>query len=149
MKFQLIEEFLDEATFKNPNHLAKHYDEHVLKPDEEFDPNDPKFPYMTEKEYADRAEQLTLKKADKIADENELRTANSGVVGWLADDERWRNPREIKIDMNSDLHPGFIEIVGYVDSAEAGNNIMTYMLARRGKKYREFSRKIDELPENG
>ena len=105
------------------------------------------FPHMTKKEYADFAEELTLEEASAIHTEDELRNAR-GIIGWVANDSAWRHPRNIKINTNSSKMPGFIEIVGYVDDAVAGNQIMSYMLARRGKKYREFSRKIGELEEN-
>ena len=50
------EDLLFEATFTNPANLQRHYEKHVLKPGEKFNPRDPKFPYMTIKEYAKRAE---------------------------------------------------------------------------------------------
>ena len=147
MRFKLTEDILEEATFKSPSNLKHHYDEHVLKEDEFFNYNDPKFPYMTMQEYADYAEELSLKKAKPISSFEELSHTYDGIIGWVANDPEWRNPREIKINLNSEKHPGFIEIVGYVSPAN-GDNIMTYMLSRRGKKFREWKKKTGELPEN-
>lgn len=155
MKFKLITEsesnLLDEATFSGIEHLTKHYNEHVLAPDEEFNIGDPKFPNMTIQEYADSAEELSLAKAQEVKNEDELKNA-IGIIGWLADNKEgphpWRHPRNIKINLDSPKHPGYMEIVAYVDDASAGNQVMSYMLARRGKKYREFSHKIAELAEN-
>lgn len=64
----ITEEFLLKATFKNPINLQKHYDKHVLKPNEKFDPNDPKFPYMSLKEYAKRAEDFSNEPAGDSED---------------------------------------------------------------------------------
>ena len=48
---RIIKSSILEATFKGQNHINKHYDDHVLKPDEEFTPSNPKFPYMEKEEY--------------------------------------------------------------------------------------------------
>lgn len=154
MKFKIINEskdnLLDEATFSGQAHLERHYNDHVLKPDEEFNRDDPKFPNMTIQEYADAAEELSLAKAQPMTKED-IKYAR-GIIGWLAlkDDpiKPWKGPREVKINLDSPKHPGFMEIVAYVDNAKDGNQIFSYMLARRGKKYREIEYKIGELPEN-
>ena len=140
LKFKII----DEAKFSGAEHLARHYKAHVLQDGEEFSVFDPKFPQMSLEEYANKAEDLSLADAKEIHSEEELKDAR-GIVGWKADNVNWRNPRNIKINLDSPQHPGFIEIVAYVDNAAAGNQIMSYMLARRGKKYREFANKISEL----
>lgn len=140
MKFKII----DEAKFNGEEHIQRHYADHVLKDGEEFSALDPKFPHMSVQEYVDSAEELTLADAKEIHSEEELRTAR-GIIGWKANNINWRNPRNIKINLDSPKHPGFIEIVAYVDSEEAGNQIMSYMLGRRSKKYREFGNKIGEL----
>jgi hypothetical protein len=44
-------------------------------------------------------------------------------------------------------YPGFIEHVAYIDKGN-DDQIFSYMLCRQGRKYREFSNKVDELPEN-
>lgn len=157
MKFSLIEKFgrlsksskiLDEATFSGANHLNMHWKSHVLQDGEEFDFNNPKFPPMTEEEYAKSAEKLSLAKASIVETEEDLKNAR-GIIGWVSSrPEKYAGTRCVKIDTNSKKHFGFIEIVVYVDDAEHGNQIFTYMLAKRGRKYREFAYKIAELPEN-
>ena len=144
----LTEQELQEATFSGENHLNLHYGEHVLKQDEQFSREDPKFPYMSKEEYAKAAEELSLSDAGIVETVDDLKNAR-GIIGWVADDQNWRSgPRCIKIKTDSEKVPGYLEIVGYVDDPARGNQVFTYMLARRSKKYREFSRKIAELPEN-
>lgn len=135
-----------EATFNNESHLKKHYDRHVLKEGEKFNPYDPKFPHMTLEEYADAAEALTLATYKNVETRDELMSTRSGVVGWVANNESWKNPRNIKIKLNSDKMPGYMEIVAYTESYEdAGNQVYTYMLARGGKKNREFNNKVGNI----
>ena len=148
MKFKVVENFeLDEAQFRGYYHLLKHFDEHVLKDGEQFDDYDPKFDTMTKEEYAKAAQELSETPAEPIIDEGDLRKARSGVIGWTAYDPKWGENRFVKINLNSPHKPGYIEIVGYIE--KPGNDqVFTYMLSRQGKKYREFSRKVGELPEN-
>ena len=148
MKFKIVENFeLDEAQFRGYYHLLKHFDKHVLHDGEDFDYNDPKFDPMTKEEYAKAAQELSEMPAEPVLDENDLRRANRGVIGWMAYDPRWGENRFIKINLNSPHKSGHIEIVGYKEKP-GDDQIFTYMLARPGKKYREFGRKVGELPEN-
>lgn len=146
MKFKFSEdvESLDEATFSNIPHLQKHYEGHVLKDGEQFSNDDPKFPPMTRQEYADQAEALSLKSFKEVHSLEELQNAR-GIVGWRADNPNWTNPRCIKIDTSSTKVPGYMETVAYVDDAKAGNNIFTYMVQKRSRKYREFASKVGEI----
>lgn len=147
MKFKIVESFeLDEAQFRGYYHLLKHFNQHVLAPEEEFDYNDPKFDPMTKEEYAQAAKELSEAPAEPILDENDLRRAR-GIVGWKSRDPRWGEDRYVKINLNSPHKPGHIEIVGYLDTP-GDDQVFTYMLAKPGKKYREFGRKVGELPEN-
>ena len=137
---------LDEATFKREETLKDHYDRHVLKPNEQFDASNPKFPPMSLKEYEDAAEALSLEKAQIITNEHELKNAR-GIIGWVATLPGWRNPRYIKIQTSSSRSPGFVEVVAYVDGdSSTGTQVMTYMLGKMGKKYKLFKDKIGELP---
>ena len=140
-------EYLIEATFLGNDHLQKHYSQHVLQGDEEFTNDDPKFPPMSKDEYAKKAEELTLQPARKVDSVQDI-YSSGGIVGWVANDPTWRHPRNIKVRLDSPLHPGYEEFVSYVDDEKSGNQVLTYMLSRKGKARREFQRKIDELPEN-
>ena len=141
-KTNLTEQCLEEATFSGKNHLQTHYDRHVLKQNEKFDYNDPKFPYMTIDEYAKRAEDLSNTKAG-ASDSDE------SVIGYVSNNDNWRFPRLIKIKRKSELNAEMSEVVIYVDDEVAGNQIMSYMLIRPDKALRRMKRdKINELPEN-
>lgn len=136
------EDFLFEATFRNPANLERHYEKHVLKPGEKFNPRDPKFPYMTIKEYAKRAEDFSNEKAGDSEDRV------SHTIGWISDKKEWKFPRIVKFRKSSRLHKGFGEMVAYVDSPESGTEVIQYMLTRPGKIFREKPYMISELPEN-
>lgn len=73
------EDLLFEATFTNLANLERHYEKHVLKPGEKFNPRDPKFLYMTIKEYAKRAEDFSNEKAGDSEDRV------SHTIGWVSD----------------------------------------------------------------
>lgn len=133
---------LDEARFSGSN-LERHYDKHVLKPDEEFDRNDPKFPYMTLDEYKKRAEILSKAAAGSYKKNKD--NAKNKVFGWLIQNDKSPEKRYIKIRQNSPLMPGFPELVIYSENGV----IISYMLLRglgRIVKYKNDF--VEELPEN-
>lgn len=138
----ITEELLFEATFVNPVNLQKHYDKHVLKQGEEFNPDDPKFPYMSIEEYAKRAEDFSNERAGNSEDRI------SHTIGWINNRPGWNFPRIVKFRKSSRLHKGFGEMVAYVDSPQSGTEVIQYMLTRPGKIFREKKYKISELPEN-
>ena len=138
----ITEELLLEATFKNPINLQKHYDKHVLKPGEVFNPDDPKFPYMDIKEYAKRAEDFS----NEPAGDSEDRVSHT--IGWISSRPEWKFPRIVKFRISSRLHKGFGEMIAYVDSDISGTEVIQYMLTRPGKIFREKKYMISELPEN-
>lgn len=133
------ESFLYEATFLNPVNLHRHYLRHVLQPGEKFNPDDPKFPYMSESEYADRAEKLSLTPAGDSEDRV------SHVIGFEIGDNR-----KVKIQKRSSDYPQerFCEVVMYVeDQRRGGPEIISYMIGRPGKLHRlkqQFVRELDE-----
>ena len=146
MKFKIRKSTnLDEAQFHGYNHLLRHFDKHVLKDGEESNYTDPKFPQMTKQEYADRAEALSLADAQPVLSKDELHSAR-GIVGWKTYDPRW-GIRCIKMNLNPKDYPGYIEHVSYIDE-KSDDQIFSYMLCRKSRKYREFDNKIAELPEN-
>jgi len=133
---------LDEAYFSG-NNLERHYDKHVLKPDEEFDPGDPKFPYMTLEEYKKRAEDLSKAAAGSYR-KNKGNYKNK-VFGWAIKNDRSSDLRYIKIRQNSPLVPGYPELVIY---SEDGTIISFMLLRGLGRIYRYKSDFVSELPEN-
>lgn len=140
----IFEKYIEEATFSGFDHLWRHYKKHVLSEDEEFAFQNPKFPFMSMKEYADRAEQLSLAPHKEIHDEAELNGA-TGIIGWKVHNDGWRRDRNIKINLNSQLHQGFVEIVIYVDVADGDNQIFSYMLANKSKVRLRFNEKSGEI----
>lgn len=131
------EQFLLEATFLNAANLHKHYLRHVQQPGEKFDPNDPKFPYMTEEEYAKRAEELSLAEAGDSEDRV------SHIIGFEIGDRR-----RVKIRKRSPYFPKerFCEVVLYVEDGR-GSEVISYMLGRPGKIFRLKQQFVRELPE--
>ena len=82
------EEYLFEVTFTNPNNLKKHYLSHVLQPGEQFNPEDPKFPYMTMEEYAQRAKELSEEPAGLSTDRS------SHVIRFKVENDRLEKCRK-------------------------------------------------------
>lgn len=138
-KFKLYEEYLEEATFSNPVQLTRHYNNHVLKPGEEFDDDDPKFPTMSLSEYYDAAEKCSLEPVDNV-----------NVFGYVVYNEnapynmRWRNPRVVKFKKSSDYNPDYSETVVYVPEGH-GDEIMSYMMSRKTKKIKDVVGTYDEI----
>lgn len=135
---KLSEEFLLEVTFENRFNLERHYADHVLRPNERFNPENPKFSYMSIEEYARRAEELSNADAGKS-------DSRENIVGFIT--ERNGIERIIKYKKYSSRR-GFGEEVIYVDDEEKGHEIITYMMTRPGKLYRERKNFKRELPEN-
>lgn len=140
----IFEKYIDEATFSGSDHLWRHYKKHVLSEGEKFSPENPKFPYMSMREYADRAEQLSLAPHKEIHNASEIDGA-IGVIGWKVHNDEWRRDRNMKINIDSPLHKGFVEIVIYVDVADGDNQIFSYMLANKNKVKLRFAEKSGEI----
>lgn len=141
------EQFLNEATFLNPENLKQHYLSHVMQnKDEKFDPNDPKFPPMSMEEYMRRAEELSEEPAGKSDDRV------SHVIGFMIRDPKTGKPRRCKFRKRSPFYKhesrSFPEMVIYVEDDILGHEIISYMVARPGKIFRERQHYIGELPEN-
>lgn len=137
---RLTEEFLQEATFDNYKNLLKHYQAHVLQPGEKFDENNPKFPYMSIHEYAERAKILSLEKAGTSEDRD------SPIIGFEIEDGR-----KVKIKKRSNLFSRgrYPEIVMYVtDDEKHYDAIITYYLGRPTKLFNLKKQFVKELDEN-
>ena len=139
---KILREELNEAYFSG-NNLERHYERHVLKPDEEFDRSDPKFPYMTLDEYKKRAEDLSKAAAGSYR-KNRVNNVNK-VFGWAIKNDKSDEIRYIKIRQNSPLMPGFPELVIYSEN----DTIISFMLLRgMGRIYKYKNDFVEELPEN-
>lgn len=139
---ELYEAELLEASFTNKVNLDNHYDKHVLKPDEDFNPDDPKFPFMSKEEYNRRAEILST----AVAGDSNDRV--SEVIGWVVDDPEWPSTREIKIKRNSEFNPDYIEVVAYIGDEKYKGSVTTYFMAKRSNLVNQKRRFVAELPEN-
>jgi len=112
---------LETPDFDNITHLKRHYNQHVLKPNEKFNPKDPKFPStMTLDEYRSEARFLADEPAQPIQD------MSANVVGWVIYHHGDRTNRVIKIRQDSKFVPGYYDVVIYVDN-EKDNQIFTFM----------------------
>jgi len=145
---------IDEAIFKSEHNLEKHSTgdrSHILKPGEEFNPEDPKFDSsMTPEEYAKQAQILSELPVGTHADNSNHHNLHDNVFGWVIKNDKTGNEgRNIKIKIpteatsyNPNMYP---EIVMYSND----DNIISYFLLQgkwRIKKYdRDFYK---ELPEN-
>lgn len=137
------EQYLIEATFKGKAHLEEHFDEHVLKENESFNPANPKFPHsMTIQDYYNAAEELSLEKAGNSEDRH------SEVIGWVNNRPGWPYPRKIKIRRHSKWNPGYRDVVVYVDDEKSGDNVITFYLGKSKVLFREKQHYLSELPEN-
>lgn len=154
--YNLIEELLDEATWKDQNIIEQHYNKHVLHPDEKFDPNDPKFnSNMTIQDYKFSAERLSREPAGKHDDKQ------SNVIGFELLPVKYRehnSPRYVKIrryvtpkyfpeEARGDGNR-YREAVIYVDQ-EGDNNIISYMIIKQSR-FNQYVNNLfsKELPEN-
>lgn len=118
---------LTETPHFNPrSHLKKHFNRHVLKKDEKFDPDDPKYPYgMTIEEYEKAAEELADEPATAMWDVDNA----DGVVGWVVHHGNDRTNRIVKIRKHSKFVPGFYDVVMYVDNKN-DNQIFSFMCGK-------------------
>lgn len=135
------EEYLFEATFTNPANLDRHYNQHVLKDGEEFNPDDPKFKPISKEEYARRAQELSETKAYPSDDRDPSHT----VIGFVLKDGRCVKFRKRCSDYPTER---YCEEVIYVDDENKGHEIISYLVGRPGKIFREKKNFLSELPEN-
>lgn len=122
-------ELLDEARIKDPRKILQHYQSHVLAPDEQFNPNNPKFPNMSVEEYLDAGEVLSLEHADPMG-------SNSDIVGWVIYDHN--DYRNMKFRKNSLFMPGYSDVCIYkTDFSDIEN---TFMLCKPSRihKYEQL-----------
>lgn len=154
-------QYLVESKFTTQNGL-RHYKDHVydVGPNLQYSKGDfqghhagPYYEYMTFEEYCNRAEELTLTKAD-------LWDSNKQVIGCTIHDNtngfrllKMRN----SLEMIKDKDPlEFDDIVIYVDSSivkvggkDTGDVIITYYPIKGEKAWNRFDKqKVAELPEN-
>lgn len=159
---QLFENFLLEASWTNTNRFKTHYDSHVLKEGETFNPSDPKFVHMTEAEYRGMAEQIsemptdsaiykTIYDKDGNIDRRIMNTRSNAVGFRLKPDvgKFSRVPRKAKIVITPQKYlpdgvsgNDFRTIVVYVD--EYGENeIVSCFLLRPRKMFGIFNNQYD------
>lgn len=126
--------------FQGKDHLLRHYDLHVLKPGEQFNPEDPKFPStMTLEDYVKAAEELADEPAVQMFDFEDGRgNTKDCVVGWVLYHKNKNAPkgkrdtasnRIIKIRTRSKFVPGFFDVVTYVDNVK-DNQIFSFMCGK-------------------
>ena len=118
---------LTETPHFNPrSHLKRHYKDHVLKPGEKFNKNNPKFPSnMTIEDYERAAEELADEPATAMWDVDNA----EGVVGWVLHHGNDRTNRIVKIRKHSKFVPGFYDVVLYVDNKD-DNQIFSFMCGK-------------------
>ncbi len=151
MRFRLIDSAkngrsLLEARF-NEEDLIRHYDEHVLKYGEAFDPNDPKFPTMSITQYGDKAEELSLEDFDPMYDMDDVKNSVTGVLGFITQKEDRKEPTRVKIRIDSEMVHGYSDIVVYHEDDVLGHDVVTFFLMKKYRIGREYRRKIESLPE--
>lgn len=126
---------LDEAHFTGSDtHFYNHYGQHVLFGDEEFDPQDPKFPYMTADEYDNEADELSSHKAYNI-------NSDKLYVGGKLD----YKGRFIKIRKQSKFVPGYMDVVIYTD--EPNEQVYSFMLSKKDRLNKYKSQMVYSFPE--
>lgn len=154
MKIFLREDYylqIDEALFKEPN-LTKHAEgerAHILRPDEEFDPHDPKFDSsMSKEEYQKQARILSELTVGTHKDNSDPNHPVDNVFGWKIRNGQSDKGRNIKIKLPTEAtsyNPRKLpELVMYSLDGE----IITYMLLQgiwKLKRYdRDFAGELDE-----
>lgn len=136
-----------DAQFSNIESLKRHYIDHVLQLGEEFDPSNPKFPYMTIQEYIERAKNLAMTRAGHSDDYR----PETEYVGFISQRKGCGQPRPrfIKFRKKSEFNEEFGEIVVYVKGyGEYRDEIISYYMTRPHKLFKEKMNRIAELPEN-
>ena len=165
---QLLEEYILEATWTNVRQFQRHYDDHVLDEDEDFNPDNPKFVHMEEQDYKDMAEKFSELPADKATYRvfynndgtvsNRLMNTRSNVIGFILKPDvgkYQRVTRKAKIIKtpieylpNGVSGEEYRTLVVYVDEGGEDEIISCYLL-RPKKMFGIFKYQFeDELPEN-
>lgn len=122
---KLFFEPLDEARIKDANKILDHYNNHVLKPGEQFNSQNPKFPYMPVDDYLDAGEELSLEHAEPIG-------SSADVVGWVIyDHNEFRN---LKFRKTSKFMSGYSDVCIYqTDFSDIENTFMLVKPSRLSK----------------
>lgn len=165
---QLYEELLLEVAWSNARQFKRHYDDHVLKEDETFSPDNPKFAPMDESEYKRMAEEIselpvekavykTIYNSDGTVSRRIMNTRSKAIGFILKPDEGKfkRIVRKAKIiktpkvflpdGVNGDEYR---TLVVYVDDGGEEEIISCYLLRPR-KMFGLFNYQYGgELPEN-
>lgn len=108
----------------------------VISYDEIFDRNNPKFPNMTEDEYFNAAEELSLAQYGDPG-------SNSDVIGFISTDKRGKDERAVKIRTVSKFNPAYSDLVIYIDDegyTPDNASVNTFMLARRKRVENELKK---------
>ena len=117
-----------------------HYFKHVLMPGERFNPEDPKFPYMSEEDYVNEAKELTLQSADKI-------NSNSNIVGFVL--QNYNDIKKIiKIRWPSKWDINYADIVIYNDN-DSVEDIYTFFLGKLDRLGKYESQYVYDLYSQG
>lgn len=165
---QLLEKYILEATWTNVRQFQRHYYDHVLDTDEEFNPDNPKFVHMEEQDYKDMAEKFSELPADKATYRafynndgtvsNRLMNTRSNVIGFILKPDVGKYQRVIRkakiIKTPIEYLPNGVNgeeyrtLVVYVDEGGEDEIISCYLL-RPKKMFGIFKYQFeDELPEN-
>lgn len=165
---QLLEEYILEATWTNVRQFQRHYNDHVLDEDEDFNPDNPKFVHMEEQDYKDMAEKFSELTADKSTYRvfynndgtvsNRLMNTRSNVIGFILKPDVGKYQRVMRkakiIKTPTEYLPNGISgeeyrtLIVYVDEGGEDEIISCYLL-RPKKMFGIFKYQFeDELPEN-
>lgn len=164
---QLLEDFINEATWYNVNRFHDHYQKHVLEEDEPFNEDDPKFKHMSEEEFREMAETFSELDANKAlykmyknedGTDKPIMDLYSDVVGFMLKPEQFKQgrvPRKAKIVVTPKKYlpdgvdgKKFRTLVVYVDENGKSEIVSCYLL-RPTKMKGLFRYQYDgELPEN-
>lgn len=119
---------IDEAVWRSKSSLETHYDDHVLKPGEKFDPTNPKFYYMSLEEYKKRGEELS--DAPALTYGECKGNYHNKTFGFQIMNFRSKEIRNIKIRTSGKYNHRFPELVIYSIRGE----MISYMLLKNEGK---------------
>ena len=128
---------LDETAHFNPFRDAiEHYQgshAHVLLPDEEFDPNDPKYPSdVTLEQYVSEAEKLSDEQALPITQMK----VDGNVYGFVIERKgKDRTPRCVKIRTKSVFDSDYMDVIVYKDN-NSDNKIFSFYMCKPSRLHR-------------
>lgn len=136
------------AHFNTLRQAYNHYigdNAHVLKPGEEFDPDDPKYPETVSfEEYVKAAEELSDAKA---LPHSKLKL-DGNVYGFVIKRKKDPTKRIVKIRTKSVFDPKYMDVIIYKDNWK-DNQIFSFYMCRPDRYHRYDKDYVYELFSNG